>query len=595
MASSGPGASPAPFRVAEWVVDPSACRATNGREEVRLRPLLTDLLVLLAERPGDVVSKDEILDRLWAGRFVSDSILSRTMAELRRVLGDDVGNPHLIQTIPKRGYRLIAEVTPLENATGHRIAVLDFENLNGSPEYDYFAAGISDAITTELARIGGLRVISRFSTLALAHRDSTLDEVARRLHVNAVLEGSALHSGDTVRINAQLIQTAPECHLWADTYICEIKDVLQAQGRVARDVARAVRAALTPEEDARLTRPREVNPEAHLAYLKARYHTLRWTPDGLDKGYRYIQEALSADPTCAPAYALLAHAFSVLGYWGHMPVDVAYPCAKEAAARAVELDPSDGESHAVLGSMEWLLDWNTAACAEEMAQASVLSPSSAIVHSLNALFLSVSGDRSGRERARELARLVLDLDPLSMNSNFSAGWLALFGGDVAVAQARAGTTLDMYPECIHAHYLTGWTALAEERYERAAAAFRHAVDLAPDAISLSYFAMALSRGGETAAARAILEGITARRERGDVVPDFFVALVHAGLGEPDAALDLLEGCLAKRDGRLFWLGVPVIAGPLAGTPRFVHLMARVENAIREASTRPPVRPTGAPV
>lgn len=590
MESSGSGAPPPPFRLAEWIVDPSACHVTNGRDGVRLRPLLTDLLVLLAERPGEVVAKEEILDRLWAGRIVSDSILTRTMAELRRVLGDDVGRPRIIETIPKRGYKLIAAVAAVQTDVPRRIAVLDFENLNRDPEYDYFASGMADAITTELARLGGLHVISRFSTVAISPQNATLDEIARRLRVDAVLEGSALHAGSTVRVNAQLILAAPERHLWAETYICELKDVLQVQGSVAQAVAQAVRAALTPAEAARLSHPREVTPEAHLAYLKARYHILRWTPEGLDKGYRFIQQAMAADPTYAPAYALLAHAFSVLGYWGHMPVEAAYPRAKQAAARAVELDPSDGESHAVLGGMYWLLDWNTVACAEEMRLATSLAPSSTLVHLMNGLFLSVSGGEGGRARARELASQTLDLDPLSMGTNFSAGWLSFFCGDMEVAKARALTTLDMYPECIHAHYLAGWTALAGERHEDAAAAFRHAVDLSPDAVSLSYLGTALARGGETGAARAILEGLAARRERGEVVPEFFAALVHASVGDTGAALDIFEACLAKRDSWLFWLGVPVIAGLLSGEARFQDLMARVEDAIREAGSRPPARP-----
>ena len=578
MESSGPGASPVPFRIAEWVVDPTACRITNGRDEVRLRPLLTDLLVFLAERPGEVVSKEEILDRIWARRYVSDSILSRTMAELRRVLGDDADRPHVIETIPKRGYRLIAAVAALDAGAGRRIAVLDFENLNRDPDYDYFASGMADAITTDLAKLGGLQVISRFSSLALARRDTTLDEIARLLRVDAVLEGSALHSGEGVRINAQLIQTEPECHLWADSYICDLKDVLQIQARIAQEVALAVKAALTPDEVTHLTRRRAVDPEAHLAYLKARYHILRWSPEGLEKGYRFIQQALEADPTHAPTYALLAHAFSVLGYWGHMPVGIAYPRARQAAARAVELDPGDGESHATLGGMNWLLDWDATACAEEMEEACRLAPSSTLVHANNALFLSVTG--RDRARARELARLVLDIDPLSMHSNFGAAWLAFFCGDMGDAASRAATTLDMYPECIHAHYLVGWLALREGRHQDAAAAFERAATLAPGAISLAYLAMALARGGETAAARAHLADLGARRERGEVVPDFFVALIHAGLGELDAAVDLLEGCLAGREAWLFWLEVPVIAGPLLDSPRFPELMDRVRAAVR---------------
>ncbi len=580
MPSSGLGSPPARFRVADWIVDPSGCRLIKGDAEVHLRPLLVDLLVLLASRRGAVVSKDELVDQIWQGRCVADSLLSRSMAELRRLLQDDFARPRFIETIPKRGYRLIATVDGL-GAAGPRLAVLPFENLNGDAEYDYFAAGLSDALTAELAHISGLRVISRHSVLALvARRETTLGELARRLRVDAVVEGSALHTGSRIRVTAQLVRTQPECHLWARSYVCEMSDILQLQGRLAHAVAEAVQAELTPQEVARLMRPRSHRPEAHLAYLKARFHITRWDRESLDKGFHYLQQALQIDPDYAPAHSLLAQAFTALGYWGHLPVEVAYPQAKEAAQRAIRLDDSLGEAHAVLGFMKWLMDWDSKACEAEMRTALEQSPSSELAHALYALFLAVG--RQDYERALAHARQVLDLDPTSMGSSFFVAWLYFFGQDNSGAAAQAQDTLEMYPDCLHAHYVLGWVALAEGRGGDAVSAFERAASISRDAVSIAYLAMARARGGDMARARTLLGEMTARRER-EEVPEFLFALVRAGLGELDMALDSLERCHAARDSRVFWFNVATIGGPLLQHPGFAELMRRVEETVRASS------------
>jgi TolB-like protein len=577
MQPGGWGRGPGRFRVAEWEIDPAACRLAKGDTEVHLRPLLMDLLVLLSARAGEVVTKDEIIERVWQGRFLSDSVLTRTMAELRRILGDDVREPQIIETIRKRGYRLVAPVEGLAAATGPRLAVLPFENLNRDPEHDYFAAGISDALTTELGNIASLQVISRQSVLALTHREAAVAEIARALRVDVVLEGSALHAGDRVRITAQLIQAEPERHLWAQTYVCEMGDILQTQGRVARAVAEAVEARLTPGEAARLARPRVADPGAHLAYLKARYQTLRWDRESLEKGFQYLQESLRLDPEYAPAHALLALAFTVLGYWGHMPVEAAYPRAQAAAETAVRLDGALGEAHVLVGMMRWLRDWDLDGCESEMREALELSPSSVIVHNLWALFLAVA--RGAYAAAAAQVRLTLDLDPLSMSTGFLAAWLFFFCRDQRSAAEQARTTLEMYPECLHAHYVTGWTALAEERHAEALAAFERAASISRDPLSIAYIAVAHARAGEKTQAQALLRELTAMRDTGQV-PEHAFALIHAGLGQIDEALRSLERCFAARDSRIFWFAVPAIGGPLLDEPRFDALMRRVDEAVR---------------
>lgn len=554
-------------------MDVQACRLVRGRIEVSLRPLLVDLLSCLAARAGEVVTKDELVEQVWQGRFLGDSVLTRTMTELRQVLGDDSRQPTIIETIRKRGYRLIAHVEPLDAPPETRLAVLPFENLNGAAEYDYFAAGISDALTTELGNIAGLQVISRQSVVAVMRSQPTVSDIARTLRVDVVLEGSALHAGDRVRITAQLIQAFPERHLWAESYVSDMGDILHLQGRVARAVAEAVQARLSDRELARLTRRRNVDPEAHLAYMKGRYQVLRWDREGLEKGFAYVHQALEVDPDYAPAHALLALAFTVLGYWGHLPVSVAYPRAKKEGETAVRLDPSLGEAHALVGAMRWFIDWDLDGCEAEMRLAVELSPSSELAHGLYALFLAVS--REAYEEALVQTRMMLDLDPLSMSTGFFAAWLYFFSREYERAVEQARSTLHMYPDCIHAYYVLGWVALGQERYADAVAAFESALAHSRDAVSLAYVAVAYARAGRSQDARVLLSDLLAMRTTGDV-PEFLFALIHSGLGDRDQAIDSLDRVFAERDSRIFWFKVPAIAGTFPGQARFDELMRRLD-------------------
>lgn len=575
------GSDPPKFRLADWIVDVKACRLVRGACEIRLRPLLVDLLVLLATRPNQVVTKDEIIDRVWQGRHISESALTRAMTELRHLLGDDAREARIVETIHKRGYRLIASVERLRESSELRLAVLPFENLNRDPEHDYFAAGVSDALTTELGSIASLQVVSRHSVLAVTCSGATLAEIARRLRVDAVVEGSALHSGGAVRISAQLIQADPERHLWAESYVCEVSEILQLHGRITRAIAEAVHAALTPSDMTRLTRARPKHPEANLSYLKARHYLLHWDRDSLEKGFAQAQHTLQLDPTYAPAYALLAHGLTVLGYWCYMPIDVAYPRSKEAALKAVQLDDSLGEAHAVLGCMKWLLDWDLDGCEAEMLRALDLNPSSELAHELYALFLAVS--REDRERSTIHARMLLEIDPLSMNSNFFAAWLHFFCGDYSKAAHQAQNTIEMYPHCLHAHYCAGWAALAENRYSDAIAAYEEAAALSRDAVSIAYLAIARGRAGDSKVARALLSELTAKHDA-EGVPEFLFALVYSALGESDAALESMKRCYAARDARMFWFKLAPIGGALLVDRRFQALLGQVEATLRAPGT-----------
>jgi TolB-like protein len=450
--------------------------------------------------------------------------------------------------------------------------VLIFENLNRDPEQDYFAEGISDALITELGNIASLRVISRQSVLRYKGTTKSLPEIAGELKVDSIIEGSVLHAGSRCRISAQLVHVDPERHLWAQSYECAITDILPVQNRIARSVAEAVQAALTPKDLARLSRTEPVNPEAQLAYLKGRYHLSQWTRDSIARGFQLLHRVTEIDPDYAPPYVQLAEGLVVLGYWGHMPPQQAYTQAKEAAVKALDLDDLLSDAHTFLGSATWLLDWDLDRCEREMRRAVELNPSSQIAHLFYANFLITARNR--REEGIREATLALELDPLSVSTNFQFAYMLLFGGGYERARAQTVSILERSPDCLHAWYARGFAEIGLHEYGAAVTSFEKAVALSPDPFSLAYLAQALARVGQTAEARAILNDLLALRTN-EQVSEFVFFIIYSGLGELDVAFESADKCCAERDSRLFWLQVVPCFDPLRGDPRFNTLARRL--------------------
>jgi len=566
----------AAFRVGEWTVRPSVCSIERDGVERHLRPMLMEMLVLLSERAGEVVSKEDIFERVWENRFVSESTLSRDVAVLRRLLGDDARHPRFIATISKRGFRLIAPVTPVTAADQVRIGVIPFENLNHDDENDYLADGFADALTTELARRSGLRVISRQSMPHFRRSAQTIPEIAAELRAAALVEGSMMRTDDRIRVNAQLLEGPTDQHLWADTWEGDKASMLSNLGGVTGGFADAIHATLHPDALVRLSPSRQVVASAHGEYLKSRYHFAKWTEEGVRKGIGHLQRALEIDPTHTQAYAGLAWCLVVLGYWGFMPVEEAYPKAKAAALRAISLEPSS-EAHTALAVVRWLHDWDLAAMRSELSQALEMNPSNGDAHLLRGLYLATM-DRD-HDGALHEARVGLDLDPLSPMSNFSAAYLLLFVGEFEQAIDRAQRTLALYPESPLALHALGWAETGLGRLAEATEAFERAQAAAPGAIHATYVAFAYGRTGRRTEGRELLRGLI--DTPGDPLPDFAQALIHIGLGDCDLAFQCLERTLAARDSRIFWFAVVPGLDLLRADPRFPDLMRRARDACRE--------------
>jgi TolB-like protein/tetratricopeptide (TPR) repeat protein len=572
MASDPSGSHPLgrEFVVGDWIVRVASCQIVQGSKIRHLPPRTMDVLVALAENAGETVTKDELLDRVWADREVYESVLPRTIAELRQLLDDTAVRPRYVETVPKRGYRLLAAVHPWGERRP-RIAVLPLANLSG-PAEEFFADGLTDALITELARIEGLRVISRQSVLHLRGSDRTVPEIGAELGVDAVVEGTALRLDDRVRVTAQLITVRSEAHVWAERYEADAVELLALERRIAVEVAEAVRAGLGVAAARRARTPATVKPASHLAYLRARHLWGTWTEEGLAMGFAHLQEAITADPEFAPAYEAMAMCWTSLGYWGHVPIREAYPQARAAALRALELDPESSNTHVALGFIRWLHDWDLAGSEAEYRRALELAPSNEYAHLGLALFLvTVKGEA---ESCLEHAREALVLDPLSLATGFSVAWLLLFAGESELAVAQAEATLELHPGSLHPLYVLGWGLLAQGRMEEAVAAFERAVEVSDDPITLSYYGHALGRAGRREDAQRLLErlqGAAAQR----YAPPFASVIIHAGLDDRDEAFAWLARCMVERDSRMFWLPVVPAFEPLRKDPRYAQLLRRL--------------------
>src|SRR5437660_3826388 len=357
--------------------------------KIKLQDQPFQILQILLERSGEVVTREELRGRIWpADTFVDfDQGLNNAIKRLRESLSDSPDNPRFIETVPRHGYRFIGNL----GATTGRIkslAVVPMENLSPDPEQDYFAEGLTEALITTLAKIGELRVVSRTSAMLYKGVRKPLREIARELEVDAIVEGTVLRAGRRVRVTAQLIDAPKEMHLWAESYERDLRDVLALQAEVAQAIAREIRVKLTPVDQARFAEVRAVDPDAYEAYLRGRYHWNR-RPSEFAKAVQCFQEAIAKDSTYVAAYAGLADCLSGLNVWGIVPASEGSVKAKALAQKALEMDHSSAEAHVSLAfAAMYHYDFLTAE--REFERAIELNPRYTLAHQLFGWYLCIT-------------------------------------------------------------------------------------------------------------------------------------------------------------------------------------------------------------
>ncbi len=608
--------SPQVLQFGVFEVDLRAGKLRKHGLKVRIQDQPFQVLAMLLEHPGEVITREELRKRLWSDHtFVDfDHGVNTAINKIREALGDSAENPRFVETLPRRGYRFIAPVEGPErpsprirvrarhfwvaglvlaavlavvvglNVGGLRdrvlgiaptpkiqsIAVLPLENLSGDPEQEYFADGMTEALITQLGQIRALRVISRTSVMQYKEKRKPLPEIARELNVDAIVEGTVRSSGDRVRITANLLHAPSDRHLWAETYERNLGDSLTLEGELARAIANEIRVKVTPQEHARLASGRPVNPEAYRLYLVGRYHFKRRTPAAFEKSVQLLQQALEKDPNCALAYAGLAESYGIMPFYRAALSKVVFPKAKAAARKALELDSSLAQAHAALGFVLLYWDWDWPAAESELKHAIELKPNYVVAHHWYAEYLNAIGRQE--EAIAEIER-AQELDPLSPLIYTIGGQIFYRARhyDRAIVECRKALEFD--PNYGLAHHTLSWCYTQKRMYAEAVreleeAARLYGTDLAQHIGSV--YALAGRRGE----ALKPLERVRERSKRGEISP-VYSAQFYIGLGEKQKALDLLEKGFEERDGEIVFLKSLPWLDPLRSDPRFQDLLRRM--------------------
>jgi TolB-like protein/DNA-binding winged helix-turn-helix (wHTH) protein/Flp pilus assembly protein TadD len=609
-------------RFAVFEVDLESGELRKHGIKIKLQHKPYQILALLMEHPGDIVTREELQRRLWPSDVFVDfeSGLNNAVKKLRVALGDSAETPRFVETVAGRGYRFLGapqypdpvEVSlpasgpaprssgswlwraaaltvfcaliggvwisrhrrtaaPANSSPIHRIAVLPLENLSHDEQQEYFTDGMTDAIIDQLARVQGLTVISRTSTMQYKKARKPLPQIARELGVDTVVEGTVLRSGNRVRVSAQLIDAASDRHLLSRTFEQDLEDVLKLQQAVARAVAEQIKSSLTAEDAGRLSHPVAVDPAAYQAFMLGRFYWFKRTPDALRKGIEYFQEAIAREPNYALAYVGLADSYFGLEYLEIVPPLQFKAQERSAILKALALDDSLAEAHTSLAHAQGLEDWDFAAAEKEYRRAVDLNPSYALAHHWLGNDLAIRG-RS--DEALEESRKAMALDPLS------ALYRASYAHRIAYAR-RFDEAADACHRALEldANHPTGnmYLGQIEEyrgRFPEAIIRFRKAYEESATPLHLANLGHAYGRNGNRSEALKVLAQLRTLSKTRYVSPYAF-ALVFVGLAETEKAFEWLQRAVTERSQVTTTLKVDPVFDDLRRDPRFVSLIRQI--------------------
>jgi len=454
------------------------------------------------------------------------------------------------------------------------IAVLPLDNYSGDPTQDYFAEGMTDELTADLATISQLRVISRGSAMQFKGKQRPpTPEIARILNVDAVVEGSVLRAGDKVRITAQLIDARADRHLWAKSFERDSRDVLALQDELASAIAREIHVQLTPAEQSRLARAPSVNPEAYDAYLKGRYFFNRPSDENLKKAIAQFEEAVKLDPNYAPAFSGLSDAYLWAGYnEGVWTASEARPKAKVAAEKAIQLDDQSAEGHASLATFKLFYEYDWTGSEAEFRRAFALNPNYAFAHDQFGLGLAFQGRF---DEAIAEGRRAVELDPLSPQVPLDASVALAWQGQHQAAKEQTRRAAELDPTYFFSPWEDGWIDLQAGKVKAAIPQFQKAKAMESPAFVSAWLAYAYGASGDRTRALAELEELKKVSLRGSVTA-FNMALVSLGSGDHARAVSYLEQAYASDTQWLGWLKNDRTFDPLRSEPSFVALLKKLK-------------------
>ena len=612
----------------ELQVSPRRLRC--GTRVLKLERIPLEILFLLVERRGEIVTREEIVPRIWGpGVFLdTDNSIRGAIRKIRQVLKDDPEQPQFIQTITGQGYRFIAPVTsasspiqasapatipeieqPAETVAPksvsglhrwtlafsicailalaaygvyrHRtpgnakpkiksIAVLPLRNLSGDPSQEYLADGLTDELIGRLSSIRDLRVTSHTSVMRYKDPKQSVPEIAKELRVDAVVEGSVIREGDHIRVIAQLVRGDTDEHFWSESYNRELRDVLSLESDVAQAIARKVEVTVTGEEHVRLLASRHVAPEVYESYLKGRT-SKNDSKAQVEQRIRYFEEAVAKDPTFAPAYVGLADSYESLSsiFIGGPPQAMRQK-AVQAARKALELDPDNAEAHSLLGSV-YQEQWRWAEAEAEYKRALALNPNNAAAHGGYALWLACEGRH---EEAVRWAQRGRELDPLVVSGD-ELGWIYFLGRHYDEAQREFQEVLAVTSNDTAALWGLGFVLIIKEQPNNAVLVLEKDVQLTdrgPGVVAL--LATAYARAGQRQHALKLVEELERRGEKHFVPAGAFIN-PYMGLADYDQAFVWFERAYREQSPILQFLKVHPQFDPIRKDPRFLNLLERV--------------------
>ena len=587
---------------------------------VPLTPKVFDILLTLVENSGQVVSKDDLMKRVWPNTFVEEGNLTQNISLLRKALGESPGGVQFIETVPRRGYRFVAEINhatagnnghavtapvntaeiPAPVATagpGYRrkpvffaaaglvvmsiigvmyftskagnttpidsVAVLPFIDESGDPETGYINDKIAESLINSLSKLPHLRVVPRSVVAGYKGRELDPRKIGEELNVRAVVTGRMRRHGDVITIQADLIDLQSVAQLWGQHYDHKMSDALLVQDNISRDIFENLRLKLNVEEKKQL--------EAYRLYLKGRNAWNKRTGDELLQAIEFFNQAIAIDPNYGAAYAGLADCYNMLVVYGRLQPKEGFPKAKEAAAKALEIDENSAEAHSSMAFIKFRWDWDRTATERGFQSAIKLKPNYAPAHQWYSSYL-VAVERFDEAIAE--AKRTEELEPLSFVASSHLGWIYYLSGDNDKAIEQCRKILELDPSSFPARRYLGLAYEAKGMYAEAIAEFQTGVKLSGSPLMLALLGHAYAVAGKKTEAQQVLNDLQQLQAQRYVSP-YTVAAIYAGLGDQKQAFEWLEKAVEGRDIWLMNLKVDPVFAKLRSERQFTDILARI--------------------
>jgi len=582
MSATAAGCAVLRFGVFEIDLRNGELRKRGVRLKLEAKPL--QILELMLERPGELVTRKQIQQKLWPDTFVTfDCSLNTAINKLRLALGDSAENPRFIETVARRGYRFIASVattsatatsspTVSARAAFTSIAVLPFQNSNGQSEMEYLSDGLSEAVIRCVSQIPGVRVMAWSTVLRYKGRAIDPQAAGRDLCVQSVLVGSVAPGEDGLCMRMELVDAETGWRLWGEEYSRGRAEIQTLPKEIAQQIATEVLPQAVLQERKHNREHYTHNSEAYSDYLKGRYHWHKLSGENLKKSVVHFESAIEKDPNFALAHSALADAYVLFAFVALLPPHEALQKARSAALRALAIDDGLAEAHASCASITKLYDWDWPKAEREYRRCLELDPNNAIARRGYAAYLSALGRTE--EALAEVYR-ARDLDPMSLQIGVEVAWNLYMAREYEKTLQQATRTIDMEPEFAATGHVLGLALEQLGKYDEAIGVFKRAAELSgAHQSAVASLAHAYARCGRTKDAAAILSELAAESNKRYVAPYLF-SVIHAGLGDKAKAIESLEKALETHDVWMIWVNRDPRFDLLRTEPQFQNFLRRM--------------------